>query len=1124
MGPAETLAAAIFTPALVGAATLLLPQRWTPARVGLALLGPAAALAILLAYLSSFGLAAGTVGGPWMPELRMDFYLRCDGLAAFFALLVASFGVLVVLYARAYFGPAPDDLYRFYPTLGLFTTAMLGLVLSDSFMLLMLFWELTSVSSFLLIGWERDDPAAVKKAMAAFVTTGTAGLALLGGLILLGASGGAWTFSGAEVWAATSPGGDWITWAFLLVFVGAAAKSAQWPLHFWLPGAMAAPTPVSAYLHSATMVKAGVYLIARAWPTFSPVLPAGLWPTILISFGTATMLLGAYVALRRTDLKQIFAYTTVSQLGLLMAAYGLGGIAYKGEANLLWPVTQVLNHALYKAPLFMLAGAIGHVAHTREVPELHGLARRGGSLGLMAVLMLVAAYALAAGPGTLSFTGKELFFYQVWHGFEATGHPLFWLLIPAGVAVGALNVAVAVRLGRAFFAAPVDPLRDDERRPVMPDYATDDDGHASHLPHGAPRHDAGVAHVHAPGHHDDADHHDTRFWSALLWVPAAVLIGLQLLGGVAPPVFDRLFGGAETHRLYFNDLPSLWYAVTHPGVPLLMSVVGYALGVALAFSDLLRPTVRDVHDGIFPAYYKLAVNGGNAAFRLIQTGRARTYVAAMLGLIVACVGWATWRSGAPLAPPGGLVIEPLYDPAGPDLLAGGLLAALVCSAAVLLTVVRDRASRILVLGVVGFGVTAVYYLYHAPDLALTQISIEIVSLILFLFVLTLLPKEVPDARSATLGRWALGAAVGVTMGWLTLSGGTADRPPFGVTSADGTPIASLGDYFLRNSYKGVDAAAVDPASVGAGVVDRGAAHLSSFGSGKDAKASYAEGEGNGEAYAAADHPAASAPAAVLHKGGGGANAVNVTLVDFRGFDTLGEVVVLGLAAMGVWVLLRVPPSARRTGGDDDGIPTDRERVASDAEHAGFSGDYSTSILRTACGLLVPLSLAFAAYVFLKGHQSPGGGFVGGLIAAVALIVQRMTFGGGALRRVLPVKERTLIAVGLLLAGGTGAAALLAGLPFLTSNNGYLPLPGTTPFHWATVAVFDLGVALVVVGVVVGMIDALACEFEAAGRVSDRAEASAAPARPVGSVGVYAANGNTNGSAKPARTTTAGVTT
>ena len=1067
MSPAVLLAIAIFTPALLGGATLALPRRLIFSRVLLTLLGPVFALAMLAAYLAGHGLHFGQVGAAWMPEVRMDFLLRADALSAFFALLVAGFGVLIVLYARGYFGPDDGDLYRFYPTLGLFTTAMLGLVLSDSFMLLMLFWELTSVSSFLLIGWERGDPAAVKKATQAFVVTGTAGLVLLAGLIWIGLNANVWTFSALDGWvAAGAPGsGPWVVGAFVMVFVGAAAKSAQWPLHFWLPGAMAAPTPVSAYLHSATMVKAGIYLVARVWPTFTAVLPPGVWPVTLISFGTATMLLGVFVALQKTDLKQIFAYTTVSQLGLLMAAYGLGGITFDGQPNLLWPITQILNHALYKAPLFMLAGAIGHIAHTRELPELRGLAKRRGTAGLMAGLLLIAAYALAAGPFTLSFGGKELFFYQIFHGYEATHHPLFWLLGAAGILTGALNVAIALRLARAFFAAPDPELARDEEEGHLPDYATDDDGHASQLMfRGIPRHDAGVAHMHTPDEAEEHAHPDNAGWSVMLWLPAAVLIGLQLLGGIAPPLFDALFGRVETHRLYFEHLPSVYAAVSHPGVPLYMSLAGYALGAVLGFAPVLTGRVRDVHDKLYPLYYKLVVDGGNRLFRLVQTGSTRTYVAAISGAVVALVVWAVLATGTSVAAPLSKIdLEPVWTlGGGPDLAAGYLLTLLVCTATLLMPFVRDRAARILVLGTTGFSVTAVYYLYAAPDLALTQISIEIVSLILFLFVLTLLPAEPPATRNRAgrmIYKLAVAVPVGLTMAWLTLGASTADRPASGVVDASGAPIPTLGDYFLRNAYVGRDTAAVDPADVGSGVVDRGAAHRSSFGTHAD------------------EHAESHGSEMTLHKGGGGLNVVNVVLVDLRGFDTMGEITVLGLAAMGVWTLVRRPRHEPFVEHPIDINGDLGER---------FDAAPSTLILQVGTSFLVPLSLLFAVYVFLKGHQSPGGGFVGGLVAGVALIVYRMCFGGESLRRVLPVTERTMIAVGLCLAAGTGSAALLFGLPFFTSNNGYLPLPGGGYYHWATVAIFDLGVFLVVVGVVVGMMDALASEFE---RVHPAAESS-----------------------------------
>jgi NADH:ubiquinone oxidoreductase subunit 5 (subunit L)/multisubunit Na+/H+ antiporter MnhA subunit/multisubunit Na+/H+ antiporter MnhB subunit len=881
MNPIWLLTTAILAPAACGAFTLTLPRRDLVQRVGLAILGPVLSLLLLGVFVAKHGTDAGVFFRAWMPQLQLNLQLNADRLGLFFAFLVAGVGLLITLYARAYFGPDRDALYRFFPSLHLFMTAMLGIVLADNFVLLLLFWEMTSVSSFLLIGWERDDPAAVKKAMQAFVVTGMGGLTLMTGLILLGQHTGQWTFSG--LFGSPLQNDATTRWAFVLIFAGAAAKSAQFPLHFWLPGAMVAPTPVSAYLHSATMVKAGVYLVGRLWPYFATILP--IWPKLIIGLGALTMVYGAFVALQKTDLKQIFAYTTVSQLGLLMCMYGLAAFTHEGQPNLIWDVTQVLNHALYKAPLFILAGAIGHVA-SRQLPQLRGFFWRDRTSWIMATVLLLAAYGLAAGPGTLSFVAKEFFFYQVYHGFEASRHPAFYLLIAASIATGMFNVAIFIRLATTLLARlPAAPSESD-REPkddgqatvdahptadVHPHPAAADAEHAAaHLTAHPVGHDAssgGGGHGHA---------HETGFWPIFLWLPGALVVAFQFLGGLAPGVLDRfVLQHLEPSRYYERHLPSfvdILGHLSHPQLPLIMSGLAISLGLVLGFLPLLRRGYDDPLDHAYPGFYNLVTRGGGRVFGSLQTGHAAWYVALVW---LAFVGMFAWSVGFDFD---GLLrqwpTEARFELERPGEFGQGLLLTfLVCLTAILLTVVKDRASRVLVLGACGFSVTAVYYLYRAPDLALTQISIEIVSLVLFLLVLSLLPSEAPKPRVWVMPRIAIAVAVGAMMFWLTLTSSVGPQPSGAFRNRHGQPIANLGEFFMRNSYEGVDTTAVPLNRWGGGFVNRAAPDQ------RDTKLD-------------------------LHHGAGGDNVVNVVLVDLRGFDTMGEITVLGLAAMGVWTILR----------------------------------------------------------------------------------------------------------------------------------------------------------------------------------------------------------------------------
>ncbi len=789
------LLAAIGAPFVAGLLTLALPRSATGTRVLLAVAGPVATLVLVAIHVTDEGVAAATEATgrlSWVPDLHLDVSFLADGLGVFFTVLVAGIGVLVVLYARAYFGADPEALARFYPTLGFFTTAMLGIVLADHMLLTVVFWELTSISSFFLIGWNREDEQAVKAALQAFVTTGLGGLALLGGILLIGDGTGLWRWSDLLAGASDIGSGRWTVIGFLLLFVGAAAKSAQWPLHSWLPGAMAAPTPVSAYLHSATMVKAGVFLLARLLPIFGIL---AVWAPVLVLVGTATMGLGAVMALRSDDLKRIFAYTTVGHLGLLVVVYGLGGY---GTIHL--DLTQIAAHALYKAPLFLLAGAVAVQYGITRLGQLHGFARGSGLQGTaLTVGWLAAAYCLAAGPGTVGFLAKEAFLRDLIDA--ASTRPVLWLVTGVAVGAAACNVAIAVRL-----AGTVRGWR-----------------HVAVEADAPPPRDA-----------------PTGRWGAMLWIPALLLLGATFVGGALTTVWNAVLRPVEGGY----GLPGLWDVATSPGWPLILSAAVFAGGAALGLSGRLRGHVDDPHDRLFPGVYLATLRGGFRAFHTVQTGHLRHYLVFVFGALLVCFVWAAFADPSLVDPPD--LVSPWESPTGI------LLGLVVCATAIALPLVAERVVRVLVLGASGFGVVGLYLLYQAPDLALTQLMFEIISVILFLLVLRLLPRPDRRPRISRAPRLALAALIGLSVGWMTLQAGTtADRRS--------EEAATLGAFFESHSLEG--------------------------------------------------------SAATDGRGGEGRNVVNVILVDFRGFDTLGEITVLATAALGVWSLL---PGRRRH--EDDPEP------------------------------------------------------------------------------------------------------------------------------------------------------------------------------------------------------------
>ena len=788
-----------------------------------------------------------------MPSLQINLAFLTDGLGLFFGLLVSGVGTLIMLYARGYFGRAgptsADDLYRFYPTLGFFTTAMLGVVLADYTILTLLFWEMTSISSFLLIGWDRYDKHAVKLAMQAFFTTGLGGMGLFGGVLVFGNATAGLGADGAGIWRWSEMIAQsdelirrlgeisqhpQLLWAFVLMFVGAGTKSAQFPFHYWLPGAMAAPTPVSAFLHSATMVKAGVFLVGRLFPVFAA-LP--LFPKLIIPLGAVTMLYGGVVALQQHDLKRIFAFTTVSQLGLLMAMYGVGAVQYHGQAAIDYDITQIANHAFYKAPLFIAAGAIGHVL-SRDITKLNGAFYKHPAI---CGTMMAAALGLAAFPGTISFQAKELFLYGVYHGIEA-GHTALWIVLAMTVLTAVCNVAICVRIWTTLLGLP-----------------------------GGMR----AEHGHAPEEHHDHPH-EHGLLAQLIWLPGALIVSLQFVGGVFPKLaWSRVLGlfeqPAAAHNYFashYGGIPTLlelsW------GTPLYCSIAAIVLGLIVGFAKPLRGSIADFADRIYPAMYWLAVTGGGRCFRRVQTGNLLHYLLFVLAALLLGFGWAVQVDLTSDHP--GMLGVFSGDAAGkvfeywPGILLGGI----VCLTAVLIPLTEVRVVRVLFLGACGFAVVGLYLVYQAPDLALTQLMFEIISVILFVIVLRLLPRE--KLVQITFGnrawRVVLSCLVGGLFGWMTLIAATTDRAQ---TNPGAVP---LGHTLAQHSY------------------------------GNKSGLPTAMGE--------AGRPE--------KRGGGGNNIVNVILVDFRGFDTLGEITVLGIAAMGVWSML--PHRRRRPTAQVVSPPTD----------------------------------------------------------------------------------------------------------------------------------------------------------------------------------------------------------
>jgi multicomponent Na+:H+ antiporter subunit A len=702
----------------------------------------------------------------WVPSFGLEASFLLDGLSLLFALLITGIGALVVVYAGSYLA-GDRRLGRFYLILFAFMAAMLGIVLADNVLLLYAAWALTTITSYLLIGYDSRSATARRDALQALLTTFAGELAMLAGLLLLAQAGGSFELSElVERGDRISADPAFVPMMVLLV-AGALTKSAQFPFHYWLPNAMVAPTPVSAYLHSATMVKAGIYLLARISPIFAGSDP---WPWLVGGAGLVTMLLAAFLALQQTDLKRLLAYSTVAALGIMTFLLGLGT-----EEAINAMVVFLIGHALYKGALFLIAGIVEHETGVRDYTRLAGLGR---AMPLTTVAALLAALSMAGLLPFFGFIGKELVYEAA-----VTGEDLGTLIVPLVVIPNVVFVIVAILVGL---------------RPYL--------GRRLEVP--KPPHDPPVAMLAGP-----------------------LVLGLVgVLFAIVPAAFATGLanGAAEAITRSPSELElSLWHGLTPL---LLLSAVTLALGAVGAWRiGLLARVVGrlDVGPRVGPErwYWAMAdgtVTGSERIAGVLQSGLLRRYLLVTLVTAIALAGYAFAGRGTLPDLRFELDVQP-HEVA---------VAVIIASAALVAISTRSRLSAIAALGVVGYGISLLYVLFGAPDLAMTQVLIETLTVILFVLVLYHLPRFAIRSSRRNRARDAVVAgAAGVLMTGLTLAAFTVNQP------------GGISDYFSERS-----------------VPD-----------------------------------------------GHGRNVVNVILVDFRALDTLGEITVLGLAALGIYALLRLRP-------------------------------------------------------------------------------------------------------------------------------------------------------------------------------------------------------------------------
>ncbi len=932
------------------------------------------ASALWLASLDPRALAGSPreISVTWIPALGIDLGFRLDTLSWVLALIATGIGAIVLLYCARYFKDTEPGLGRFAGLLTAFAGAMVGLVLADDVMMLYTFWELTTIFSYLLVGHYQDRQASRRAALNALISTTAGGLAMLVGLLMIAVPAGSMRLSvivADPMWEQAGPS---LITAMALILVGATSKSALVPTHFWLPGAMAAPTPVSAYLHAAAMVKAGVYLILRLAPALTHLEVVTI---VLAAVGATTMVVGGWRALRQTDIKLLLAYGTVSQLGFLTAVAGVAT-----HDAVMVALAMLIAHAVFKAPLFMVVGIIDKKFGTRDLRMLSGVGR---AAPIIAAIGTLSAASMAAVPPLYGFVAKEAIFTALW---TAGG----WqrLLLLALIAGSILTVAYSWRFVHGAFG----------RAPGAPQVAR-------------PR------------------------IAVLYWLPPAVValfsVGLVLVGGPLEQTL-RAFSsmlprtGAEVHLA----------VVPHLGIPLLASVV--TLGLGIVTCALARPVARLqkklspqswADGGLLEAFdaergFRRILRGTDAlsivATTLFQRGSLPYTLGTMLVVLIALV--------APVAvtqtsPPQNLVL--FQHPVELIVLPVAALAALGAARS------RRRLRAVFLITVTGYCVALLFLVVGAPDVAITQALVETAMTVVLVLVMRRLPLHF-SRRPLRIGAWARwGIAIATAV---VLCGGT-------LYAADARYRAALGPGLIEKAFTI----------------------------------------------------------------GGGHNVVNVTLVDARVWDTMGEIAVLLVVATGVaslvFVTRRERPIARvrdlesktsiwrrRVGSqlpqnalDFDARPDDvaggnRWRTWLSAGLT-LAPERRMVVLEVITRIAFPMMMMFSIYLLMAGHNLPGGGFAGGLVAGLALALRYIAGGRYELSEAAPVQAGFVLGAGMAIAVLSGVLPLLLGGNVFSTATPVVQVPLLGELHVPSALLFDIGVYLVVLGVMLDFLRSLGSQID-----------------------------------------------